>query len=115
MDMQNARTAQRLNNNPRERVINDEESDENNAGEYGFKGRMFPLLGFIIGIVAVFGSYYVARHKSPPDVHPFPQTDITHSGIKFPEYTIMRIGLMVAAPIFAISFQLLKYRPMRSI
>lgn len=51
----------------------------------------------------------MARDKSPPDVPPFPQTDITHTAIKYPEYVIFRIGLMVAPVLFCISFQILKY------
>lgn len=78
------------------------------GGQYGFKARVFPLIGFIVAMVSIGGAYYVARSKTPPDVPPFPQTDITHTGLKFPEYTFLRIGLMVAAPIIAICFQSLK-------
>lgn len=54
-------------------------------------------------------TYYVAVSKSPPDVKPFPWTDITHTAIHFPEYVIFRIGMMVCPVILAITFQLLKY------
>lgn len=53
-------------------------------GYYGFKGRAFPLLGFIVGLGSILWTYYVAVTKSPPDVKPFPQTDITHTAIHFP-------------------------------
>ena len=79
----------------------------NKGGQYGFNARMFPLLGFIIGVTTVIASYIVARNMG--DVPKFPKTDITHTGIKFPEYTIMRIGLMVVAPLLAIGFQIQKY------
>lgn len=69
---------------------------------------MFPLLGAITGGVSIIWTYEVAVNKNPPDVKPFPWTDITHTGIHFPEYIILRVGLMVAAPLFCISFQLLK-------
>lgn len=75
----------------------------------GFNGRMFPLLGFTISVVSILWTYQVAVSKSPPDVKPFPWTDITHTAIHFPEYIIFRIGLLVAAPLFCISFQILKY------
>jgi hypothetical protein len=53
-------------------------------GYYGFKGRAFPLLGFIVGLGSIMWTYYVAVSKSPPDVKPFPWTDITHTAIHFP-------------------------------
>jgi hypothetical protein len=53
-------------------------------GMFGFKARMFPLLGGIVSTLTVLWTYYVARHKNPPDVPPFPKTDITHTAIKFP-------------------------------
>lgn len=37
-------------------------------GYFGFKGRAFPLLGFIIGLGSILWTYYVAVTKSPPDV-----------------------------------------------
>lgn len=74
-----------------------------------FKGRVFPLLAFLTGFGSIIWTYYVAVSKSPPDVKPFPWTDITHTGIHFPEYIILRIGLLVTAPLFTITFQLLKY------
>ena len=70
---------------------------------------MFPLFGAIVGFVSIWATYYVARDKTPPDVKPFPWTDITHCAIHFPEYAIFRVGLMVCAPLFGISFQILKY------
>jgi hypothetical protein len=54
-------------------------------------------------------TYYVAVSKSPPDVKPFPWTDITHTAIHFPEYVIFRIGMMVCPVLLAITFQILKY------
>ena len=75
----------------------------------GFDGRIFPLLGFIVSVVSIVWTYEVAVNKTPPDVKPFPWTDITHTAIHFPEYIIFRIGLMVAAPLFCLSFQVLKY------
>lgn len=45
---------------------------------------MFPLLGAIIGGASILLSYYVAVTSNPKHVKPFPQTDITHCGIKFP-------------------------------
>lgn len=83
-------------------------NDDNNV-YLGFSGRVFPLLGFLVGLVTIVWTYLVAVSKSPPDVKPFPWTDITHTAIQFPEYIIFRIGLMVAAPLFCISFQVLKY------
>ena len=86
-------------------------NEEDSVGrglQYGFKARMFPLIGFIVATISIGGAYYVARSQSPPDVPPFPQTDITHTGIKFPEYTFLRIGLMVSAPIIAICFLALR-------
>lgn len=78
-------------------------------GYYGFKGRAFPLLGFIIGLGSIMWTYFVARSKTPPDVDKFPWTDITHTAIKFPEYIIFRIGMMVCPVLLAITFQILKY------
>lgn len=53
-------------------------------GYFGFKGRAFPLLGFIIGLGSILWTYHVAVTKNPPDVKKFPWTDITHTGIHFP-------------------------------
>lgn len=84
--------------------------ESENANVYlGFDGRNFPLLGFIVAVVSIVWTYEVAVSKTPPDVKPFPWTDITHTAIHFPEYIIFRIGLMVAAPLFCLSFQVLKY------
>lgn len=77
-------------------------------GYYGFKGRAFPLLGFIIGLGSILWTYYVAVTKNPPDVKKFPWTDITHTAIHFPEYVIFRIGMMVCPVLLAITFQILK-------
>lgn len=77
-------------------------------GYYGFKGRAFPLIGFILGLGSVLATYFVAVSKTPPDVDKFPWTDITHTAIKFPEYIIFRIGMMVAPVVLAITFQILK-------
>jgi hypothetical protein len=75
---------------------------------YGFKSSAFPLVGAIVATFTIFATYFVARDKDPPDVDPFPKTDITHTAIKYPEYVIFRIGLMVAPVLFGISFQILK-------
>lgn len=79
-------------------------------GYYGFSGRAFPLLGFIIGLGSIVWTYLYAVNKTPPDVKKFPWTDITHTAIHFPEYIIFRIGLMVAPVLLAITFQILKYK-----
>lgn len=75
---------------------------------YGFSGRAFPLLASIIGFLSFVLSYGVARNKSPPDVWPFPYTDILHPAIHYPEYLIFRIGMMVYPVLYALSFQTLK-------
>lgn len=82
--------------------------DNSKQGMFGFKARMFPLIGAIVSTVTVLWTYYVARSFLPPHVSPFPETDITHCAIKFPEYVIFRIGMMVAPVLFCISFQILK-------
>ncbi len=56
--------------------------------------------------LSIIISYKIARSQS--DVRPFPWTDITHTGIKYPEYIPLRIGLMVGAALFYLTFQLLK-------
>jgi hypothetical protein len=76
---------------------------------YGFSGRAFPLLAFIIGFLSFVLTYVVARTNSPPDVWPFPYTDILHPAIHYPEYLIFRIGMMVYPVLFAISFETMKY------
>ena len=53
-------------------------------GYFGFKARMFPLLGFIVGLGSILWTYDVAVSKSPPDVDKFPWSDITHTGIHYP-------------------------------
>jgi hypothetical protein len=60
------------------------DADGGKKGYYGFKGRVFPLLGCIIGLGSILWTYYVAVTNSPPDVKPFPQDDITHTAIHFP-------------------------------
>lgn len=74
-----------------------------------FNAKVFPLLGFLLGLGGILWTYYVAVSKSPPDVKPFPWTDITHTAIHFPEYIIFRIALLASCPIFALTFQTLKY------
>ena len=74
---------------------------------FGFKARMFPLYGAIISTITILSTYLVARHYH--DVKPFPYTDITHTAIKYPQYVIFRIGMMVSSVLFCISFQILKY------
>lgn len=78
-------------------------------GLFGFKAKMFPLIGAILSTVTILWTYIVARHKYPHDVKPFPYTDITHTAIKYPQYVIFRIGMMVTPVLFCISFQILKY------
>lgn len=58
--------------------------DNSKKGLFGFKARMFPLLGAIVSTVTVLWTYHVARRLLPPHVDPFPWTDITHCAIKFP-------------------------------
>lgn len=77
-------------------------------GMFGFKARMFPLLGAVLATITVLWTYIVARHKYPHDIKPFPYTDITHTAIKYPQYVIFRIGMMVTPVLFCISFQILK-------
>lgn len=83
-------------------------NEVNRAPYIGFKGRMFPLIGSVVGSVGILLSYYIAVTNNPPDVKPFPWTDITHCGIHFPEYAVMRVGLLVAAVLFLITFEMLK-------
>ena len=83
------------------------EGPPNHKAYIGFNGRMFPLLAGIISAVSILVSYKIAVDNH--DVHPFPNTDITHTGIRYPEYIVLRIGLLVAGPLFTITFQLLKY------
>ena len=70
----------------------------------GVKASIFPYLGAVVATIGIWGSYFVARAKSLPDVKPFPITDITHCGIHFPEYIIFRIGLLCILPIFSLSW-----------
>lgn len=69
---------------------------------------MFPLLGALLSTISILWSYYIAVTSNPRHVKPFPWTDITHCAIKFPEYIIFRVGMMVAPVIFGMSFQILK-------
>ena len=91
-----------------EREMNNQIREVNEGPYMAFKGRNFPLLAFIVGFGSIIWTYYVAVTKNPPDVKPFPWTDITHTGIHFPEYIILRIGLLCSGPLFTITFQLLK-------
>lgn len=45
---------------------------------------MFALLAFLLGFISYTLSYAVAAHKHPPDVWPFPDTDILHTAIHWP-------------------------------
>ena len=56
----------------------------NRPSAFGFKGRAFPLLSFILGVISYIGTYMVARSRNPPDVYPFPDTDILHTAIHYP-------------------------------
>jgi hypothetical protein len=80
--------------------------DNSKQGLFGFKARMFPLIGAVVATVTILWTYQVALHNH--DIKPFPQTDITHTAIKYPQYVIFRIGMMVAPVLFCISFQILK-------
>lgn len=75
---------------------------------YGFSGRAFPLLAFIIGFLSFVLTYTVARSKNPPDIRPFPYVDILRPAVHYPEYLIFRIGMMVYPLLFCLSFQTLK-------
>lgn len=57
-------------------------SPQGTHGMFGFKARMFPLFGAILATVTVLWTYIVALHRG--DVKPFPETDITHTAIKYP-------------------------------
>ena len=59
-------------------------TEVNKPSAFGFKGRAFPLIAFILGIVSYIGTYLVARNRNPPDVWPFPDTDILHTAIHYP-------------------------------
>jgi hypothetical protein len=82
---------------------------ENKPEAYGFSGRAFPLLAFILGMVSYLVTYLVAVHRSPPDVWPFPDTDTLHPAIHYPEYLIYRIGMLVYPVVYCLSLQTLKY------
>lgn len=86
----------------------DQNINRGHRGYYGFKGRAFPLIGSIVGFVSIIWTYYVAVTNNPPDVKKFPWTDITHTGIHYPEYVIFRIGMIICPVVLAISFQILK-------
>lgn len=58
--------------------------ESNRPTAFGFKGRMFPLLAFLLGFISYTFSYLVAANKHPPDVWPFPDTDILHTAIHWP-------------------------------
>ena len=78
-----------------------------NSKYLGFSGRVFPLIGFIVSFFSILWCYHVARKHD--HVKPFPQSDITDCGRRFPEYIVFRVGLLVAGPLFCLSFQVLKY------
>lgn len=65
---------------------------------------MFPLLGAFTALISIIWSYYVAITNTPHHIKPFPQTDITHCGIRFPEYAIYRIGMLVSPVLLLFSF-----------
>lgn len=77
---------------------------------YGFSGKAFPLLAAVVGFLSFILTYVVARAKSPPDVWPFPDTDILKPAIQYPEYLFFRVGMMVYPVLFCISFQTMKYQ-----
>jgi hypothetical protein len=60
------------------------ERDGTKPNAFGFKGRMFPLLAVVLGLIGYLGTYLVAVNRSPPDVYPFPNTDILHTAIHYP-------------------------------
>lgn len=72
------------------------------------KANIFPYSAGLCSLVAILGSYFVARSKDPPDVDPFPKTDITHCGRPYPEYIIFRIGLLFILPVFSICWYMTK-------
>lgn len=78
-------------------------------GLFGFRARMFPLIGALLSTVTIIWTYMLARHYYPHDIKPFPYTDITHTARGYPQYVIFRIGMMVTPVLFCISFQILKY------
>jgi len=57
---------------------------ENRPTAFGFKGRLFALLAFLLGFISYTFTYLVAANKHPPDVWPFPDTDILHTAIHWP-------------------------------
>ena len=73
------------------------------------RASIFPFAAGIFSIITIWGSYFLARSKNPPDVAPFPQTDITHCGIKPPEYLLFRIGLLSILPVFSVCWYMTKY------
>ena len=74
----------------------------------GIKASIFPYAAGVISIITIWGSYLIARSKSPPDVDPFPNTDITHCGIHPPEYLVFRIGLLGILPVFSLCWYMTK-------
>lgn len=66
----------------REQIINQPRASRPSA--YGFTGRAFPLLAGIVGFASFLLTYWVARSNSPPDIRPFPETDILRPAIHYP-------------------------------
>lgn len=72
------------------------------------KASIFPYAAGVFSMITILGSYYIARSKNPPDVDPFPHTDITHCGRDFPQYILFRIGLLSIMPLFSICWYMTK-------
>ena len=72
------------------------------------KASLFPYAAGLFSIITIWGSYFIARSHSPPDVDRFPKTDITHCGRDFPQYLLFRIGLLSILPVFSICWYMTK-------
>lgn len=71
------------------------------------KGNGFPfwVLPIFAGILATLGiliSYHLAVNEG--HVKPFPNTDITHCAIYYPEYIVFRSTLIVSSVLIGITF-----------
>jgi hypothetical protein len=77
-------------------------------GQFGLQARVFALLTFVVGITAIFLSYFLAISQSPPDIKPFPQADLLHIGLRLPEYIVFRIGFLLVGPLMAVVVEALK-------
>lgn len=73
------------------------------------RASIVPYIGAVVCTVIIWASYFIARDKNPPDVKPFPITDITHCGTYYPEYIVFRIGLNCVLPIISLCWYLVQY------